>query len=185
VTSSTRKADPLFWGTGDRVFEMFVEPTCPYSVRAFGKIDALLAHAGANRITVKVRMQSQPWHMYSDVVIRCVLAASMLEGGRENAKRVLEAVGEHRMAFEFEAHCQGPNMDVTPREIIGRLEDWSGIALAEAFEAPELTAEVKWHAKYARQNGIHVSPTFMIDGLAHLDIGSGDPVEDWAKRLLA
>jgi hypothetical protein len=30
---------------------------------------------------------------------------------------------------------------------------------------PELDREVKWHCKYARQNGIHVSPTFMIDGL--------------------
>lgn len=180
-----RKADPLFWGHGPRVFEMFLEPTCPYSVRAFGKIDALLAHAGEERVTVKVRLHSQPWHMYSDVVIRCVLAASMLEGGRANARRILEVVGEHRMAFEFEAHCKGPNMDVTPREIIGRLEEWSGVALAEAFEFPELTAEVKWHAKYSRQNGIHVSPTFMIDGLVHPSIGSGDSVEDWAKQLLA
>ena len=36
----------------------------------------------------------------------------------------------------------------------------------------------------ARQNGIHVSPTFMIDGVVQADIGSGDAVADWASRLL-
>ncbi|HET6306680.1 MAG TPA: thioredoxin, partial [Rhodopila sp.] len=58
-------ADALSWGHGPKVFEMFLEPTCPFSVRAFGKIDETLALAGEDRITVKVRLQSQPWHMYS------------------------------------------------------------------------------------------------------------------------
>ena len=37
--------------------------------------------------------------------------------------------------------------------------------LTEAFAIPDLDREVKWHCKYARkyarQNGIHVSPTFV------------------------
>lgn len=75
-------------------------------------------------------------------------------------------------------------MDATPRDIIRRIETYSGLALAEAFEFPELEAEIKWHAKYARQNGIHVSPTFMVDGLIQPKLGSGDPVEDWVQALL-
>jgi len=35
-----------------RVFEMFLEPTCPFSVRAFGKLEDLLDKAGEDRITV-------------------------------------------------------------------------------------------------------------------------------------
>lgn len=181
---AARIADPLFWGTGPRVFEMFHEPTCPYSVRALGKMDALLELAGADRITVKLRLHSQPWHMYSGVIVRCALAASMLDGGRDAARKVLQVAGEHRDEFEFEAHCKGPVMDVTPRQLIARLEDYSGIRLAEAFEFPELEAAIKWHAKYSRQNGIHVSPTFMVDGLIQPNLSSGDPVEDWAKALL-
>ena len=61
------QADPLAWGRGPRVFEMFLEPTCPFSVKAFGKFDDLLAQAGEDRITIKLRLQSQPWHMYSGV----------------------------------------------------------------------------------------------------------------------
>ncbi len=83
------RADPLAWGHGPRVFEAFLEPTCPYSVRAFNKFDLLLAEAGADRITIKIRLQSQPWHMYSGVVTRCVIAASTLPGGKEEAKKVL------------------------------------------------------------------------------------------------
>ncbi|VDS08352.1 hypothetical protein PARHAE_01536 [Paracoccus haematequi] len=177
-----RTADPLEWGRGPQVFEMFLEPTCPFSVKAFRKMDAFLDAAGRDRVTVKLRMQSQPWHMFSPVVTRCVLAASMLEGGRETARRVLQAVADHREAFEFEQHRKGPNMDATPNQIIARLEECSGVALAEAFAFPELEAQIKRHAKYARQNGIHVSPTFMVNGLV-TGLGSGDPVEDWAAAL--
>ena len=178
------RADPLVWGHGPRVFEVFLEPTCPFSVRAFGKLDDLLAQAGEDRITIKIRLQSQPWHMYSGVIVRCVLAASTLAGGKETAKSVMAAVAAHREEFEFERHCRGPNLDATPNDIIARIEGYSGVNVAEAFGIPDLDREIKWHCKYARQNGIHVSPTFMIDGLVHPDISSGDTVADWAARLL-
>jgi protein-disulfide isomerase len=178
-------AAPLAWGHGPRIFEMFLEPTCPYSVKAFGKIDETLALAGEDRITVKIRLQSQPWHMYSGVVVRCVIAASTLPRGKAAAKAVLAAVAAHREEFEFARHAGGPNMDATPNEIIARIENYSGVRVAEAFAIPNLDREVKWHCKYARQNGIHVSPTFMVDGLVQPDMSSGDAVTDWVSRLRA
>ena len=39
------------------------------------------------------------------------------------------------------------------------------MALTEAFAFPELEAVIKWHDGYARQNGIHVSPMFMVNEL--------------------
>jgi protein-disulfide isomerase len=181
---TTWRADPLVWGHGPRVFEVFLEPTCPYSVRAFSKFDDLLAQAGEDRITIRIRLQSQPWHMYSGVIVRCILAASTLAGGKESAKAVMAAVGAHREEFEFERHARGPNMDATPNDIIKRIESHSGVNVAEAFAIPDLDREIKAHCRYARQNGIHVSPTFMVDGLVQADISSGDAVADWAARLL-
>jgi hypothetical protein len=179
----TFKADPLEWGHGPRVFEVFLEPTCPHSVRAFGKLDALLDEAGADRVTIRIRLQSQPWHMYSGVIVRCILAASTLPAGKEAAKAVMAAVAAHREEFEFERHCSGPNMDATPNDIIERIERYSGVQLREAFAIPELQNEVKWHTKYARQNGIHVSPTFMIDGIVDPKVGSRDEVSSWAALV--
>jgi hypothetical protein len=183
--NSNWRADPLVWGRGPAVFEMFLEPTCPFSVRAFGKFDALLDRVGEDRLTVKLRLQSQPWHMYSGVIVRCILAASTLEGGKEAAKSVMAAVADRREEFEFDRHCAGPNLETTPSGIIRRIEGYSGLKLADAFAIPDLDREVKWHCKYARQNGIHVSPTFMIDGLVRADMSSGDSVADWASRLSA
>ncbi|NSY40850.1 thioredoxin [Leisingera sp. ANG59] len=176
-------ADPLHWGHGPRVFEIFLEPTCPFSVRAFGKLDELLAEAGDDRITVKLRLLSQPWHMFSGVVTRCIIAASTLDQGKEAARTVMSAVAANRDEFEFRDHCSGPNLDTTPRGIIARLEELSGVELATAFAIPDLDREVKWHCKYARQNGIHVSPTFMIDGLVRPQMGSGDAVSDWVREV--
>jgi hypothetical protein len=184
MNQTTWHADPLTWGHGPHIFEAFLEPTCPYSVRAFNKLDDLLAHAGEDRITVKIRLQSQPWHMYSGVIVRCILAASTLPTGKAAAKSVMAAVAAHREEFEFARHASGPNMDATPNDIIARIESYSGLKLAEAFAIPDLDREIKFHCKYARQNGIHVSPTFMIDGLVQPDISSGDQVADWAARLL-
>ena len=57
------------------------------------------------------------------------------------------------------------------------------VKLAAAFDIPDLDKAIKVHCRYARQNGIHVSPTFMIDGLVQSDISSGDAVSAWAQRL--
>lgn len=179
------RADPLIWGRGPRLFEMFLEPTCPFSARAFGKLDETLAGAGPDKISIAVRLHSQPWHMYSGVIVRCILAASTLPAGKEAARAVLAAVAAHREEFEFTKHCSGPNMDATPKDIVARLERYSGVKVAEAFSIPNLDREVKWHTRYARQNGIHVSPTFMIDGLIQSDMSSGDKVSDWVSRLSA
>jgi Thioredoxin len=178
------RADPLVWGHGPKVFEMFLEPTCPFSAKAFGKLDDLLAQAGEDRVTVKIRLQSQPWHLFSGVIVRCVLAASTLENGKTAAKSVMAAVAAHREEFEFDHHCGGPNLTATPNDIIVRLEVYSGIQLRDSFAIPDLDQEIKWHSKYARQNGIHASPTFMIDGLVQANMSSGDAVPDWASRLL-
>jgi hypothetical protein len=107
-----------------------------------------------------------------------------LPAGKEAAKAVMAAVAAHREEFEFAKHCGGPNMDVTPNDIIARIEAYGGLRLADAFAIPNLDREVKWHCKYARQNGIHTSPTFMVDGVVQSDMSSGDAVADWVSRLL-
>ena len=122
--------------------------------------------------------------MFSGVIVRCILAASTLAGGKTTAKAVMAAVAAHREEFEFDGHCRGANLDATPHDIIARIEGYSDVKLAEAFAIPNLDREIKWHCRYARQNGIHVSPTFMVDGLVQADMSSGDAVADWAARIL-
>ena len=184
MAESAWRADPLAWGNGARVLEVFLEPTCPYSVKTFNKLDELLATAGAENITIKIRLHSQPWHLFSGVIVRSVLAASTLPEGKAAAKAVLAAVAAHREEFEFDHHATGANRDATPNDIIRRIEGYSGLALMDVFDIPDLDKAIKWQTRYARQNGIHVSPTFMIDGIVQADMSSGDAVADWVKRLV-
>ncbi|MGI9402492.1 MAG: DsbA family protein [Rhizobiaceae bacterium] len=176
-------ADHLIWGNGDRTFEIFLEPTCPFSAKAFGKLDALVETAGADRISVQIWLQSQPWHLFSGIICRAIIAASTDENGKEDAKKLMAAVFSRREAFEFDDHRAGPNLDTTPNQLIANMEKASGLVLADRFQYSGLETEVKRHTKYARQNGIHVSPTFMIDGLIDPDLSSGDSVDQWADRI--
>ena len=177
------RVEPLVWGHGPRVFEMFLEPTCPYSGKAFAKLEQLLAEAGEDRVMVKIRLHSQPWHMFSPVIVRAIYAAASLPEGKAAARTVMAAVYAHRDEFEFERHATGPNREATPNDLIRRIEGYTGLALMAAFDEPLLDRSTRWDARYARQNGIHVSPSFMIDGIFQGDMSSGDEVSAWVKKL--
>ncbi|RYE84714.1 MAG: thioredoxin [Hyphomicrobiales bacterium] len=183
MTETALRVDPLVWGHGPKLFEVFLEPTCPYSVRTFNKLDQLLAEVGEDKVTLKLRMQSQSWHLFSGVVVRCVLAAATLPEGKAAAKAVLAAVAAHREEFEFEHHATGPNRDATPNDIIRRIESYTGLDLMAAFDQAGLDKPMKWDARYARQNGVHFSPTFMVDGIVQPDMSSGDEVSAWVAKL--
>jgi len=42
---------------------------------------------------------------------------------------------------------------------------------------------VKRHTRYARQNGIHASPSVMVDGIVNDRIGSRDELETWLVEM--
>lgn len=183
--NNTWRADPLVWGHGDRVLEIFLEPTCPFSVRALSKLDDLLQLAGEDKLSIRIWLQSQPWHMFSGIICRAILAASTTENGKDAAKQVMAGIGKHREDFEFEDHRTGPNLDTSPNGLIARIEEVSGVPIADAFQISGLEHVLKKHTKYARQNGIHVSPTFMVDGLVSPGISSGDSVEQWLTEIMS
>ncbi|HZP19508.1 MAG TPA: thioredoxin [Bauldia sp.] len=175
-----RKPAPLEIGHGRTEFEVFLEPTCPYSKKAFAKLPALVEALGEDRITVKIRFVSQPWHLFSGIVTRAILAASATAGGRDAAFRAMVGIYARREDFEFEDHSHGPNMDRTPREIIADISAIVGTDLTPAFRLKSVDQALRWHAKYVRQNGVHVSPTFAIDGIIEPALASGQSVEEWA-----
>ena len=174
---------PLVWGSGACVVDVFLEPTCPFSKLAFGKLPRFLEAAGEDRLTLRVTLHSQPWHLFSGVLTRSVLAASSTEGGRDAAAKVLAAIFAHRDEIEPVEHVRGAALDVAPSALVQRLEAITGLALAEAFERDVVTNAMKRHARFSRQNGIHVSPTFMVDGLVNDRMGSRDEVSKWLTEI--
>jgi len=182
-SQSSKTLPTIAMGHGPVELEPFVEPTCPHSKRAFEKFPALLDAVGEDRLTIKFRFVSQPWHLFSPVVTRSILAASATQGGVATALRAMEGVYANREDFEFENHSSGPNMDRTPAEIIRAVGELAGVDLSEAFRLDSVDRAMRWHARYYRQNGIHESPTFMINGLVEPKMSSRQTVEEWSALL--
>ena len=182
TATDTDRVDPIELGHGKTELEVFLEPTCPFSKRAFAKFRPLLDAVGADRLTIKVRFVSQPWHLFSGIVTRAILAASAA-GGRDAALKAMAGIYERREDFEFENHSHGPNMDRTPRQIVADISALAGTDLAEAFRFKSVGDAMRWHARYYRQNGIHTSPTFAINGLVEPQMSSGQSVEEWVELL--
>jgi protein-disulfide isomerase len=182
-TEDSKNLESFRLGRGDLELEVFLEPTCPFSKRAFDKLQPLLSAVGENKLTINIRFVSQPWHLFSAVVTRCILAASATEGGQDAGLNVLNKVFENREEFICEEHCKGPNLDLSPAKIVSCISQLSGVDFSDAFELDEVTRAVKWHAKYARQNGVHGSPSFAVNGLVNDAMGSGQSIEEWAQML--
>ncbi|MCT7378128.1 DsbA family protein [Chelativorans salis] len=183
MTSDGGTWGELVWGRGPKLMDWFLEPTCPHCGRAFGKLLPLLERAGEDRLTVRLTVHSQPWHLFSGVVSRAVLAATLTPEGRDAAYRVMAAVYEHREDYIATDHSSGPNMDAPPSTMLQRIADHCGLDLRAVFERKEAGDMLKRHIRFARQNGIHASPTFMVDGLVNDKLGSRDEVDTWLGEL--
>jgi hypothetical protein len=183
TTQDAKAVAPIELGHGKTELEAFLEPTCPYSKRAFEKFPALVAAVGDDKLTIKLRFVSQPWHLFSGIVTRAILAASATEGGKEAALKAMAGIYQHREDFEFEDHSHGPNMNRTPADIVGDIGKLAGVDLGHAFRLKSVDRAMRWHARYYRQNGVHSSPTFAINGLVEPAMSSGQTVEEWAELL--
>jgi hypothetical protein len=170
-------------GHGPVIVEAFLEPTCPFSKRAFQKFEPFVALVGAGTVTLRIRLHSQPWHLFSGVICRAILAASATRGGRAAALKAMAGIYDRREEFEFTDHSHGPNMDRTPADILRDIGAIVGTDLFEPFRLKGVGAAFRWHTRYARQNGIHVSPTFMINGLVEGQMASGQAIEEWAELV--
>ncbi|UMM63485.1 DsbA family protein [Aristophania vespae] len=185
MANRATKPVSLIWGTGPLKLDIFIEPTCPFCVRTLGKIKPFLSEVGESNVMIELHLHSQPWHLFSPVIMRSILAAATLPDGKNKAWHVLEIIGQHREEFEFKDHASGPNMEATPNDIVRRVEQYSGLSLQEAFKSQDVTASLKRYAKFARQNGIHVSPTFMVNGLIDNRFSSGEDISEWVERVRA
>jgi hypothetical protein len=181
--SQDARPEPIELGSGKVELEIFLEPTCPFSKRAFEKVEPLLEAVGASELTIKVRFVSQPWHLSSAIVTRCILAATATAGGKQAGLAAMNAIYDHREDFESEDHCSGPGMQRSPQQTIAYVSDLCGIDLSEAFKLKSVDQALRWHTKYCRQNGVHVSPSFAVNRLVNNAMSSGQAVEEWAKEL--
>jgi len=176
--------------------DIFVDYVCPFSARLAKKVETIikpLLGPGSKyegKVKVIIRLHAQPWHASSTLTHEAGLA--VLRASPENFWPFSLELFKHQEDF-FDV----PSQDLTPRQIREKLAQiasnfLSSDALAEFKnlltpkdwnEGTGVTNDLKYNTKFSRQNGIHVSPTVMWDGLVANEVSSGWDQEDWVNFL--
>lgn len=177
------------------VLEFYFDYVCPFSAKQYKVIyEQLIPYLKESkterRIELVFRHQVQPWHPASQLLHEAGLAVSKL-----NADRFWEFSNklfiEQKKYFD-EFACNESRHQVYKRlakiaTSVGVDEaaflDLLFIQKASSNDGNKVASDLKTQIKISRQNGIHVSPTVVRDGLADSSISSSYTLDDWKKYL--
>eukprot|EP00871_Galdieria_phlegrea_P002936 jgi/Galph1/3643/GphlegSOOS_G2298.1 len=166
--------------------EVFLDYCCPYSKTAYIKLVDSIIPAMNNQVNFVFQNQIQPWHPQSTCMHEAALAV-----GRVAPKQFF---AYSRLLFEHqEEYFDGVCYKKTREQIYEQL-----CRLAMSLDIPfekmmdmlsirkagnEVQLDMKFAIKYARKLGIHVSPTYLVNGIEDTAAGSDWNVETWKERL--
>ncbi|KAG2099316.1 hypothetical protein BD769DRAFT_1511561 [Suillus cothurnatus] len=177
--------------------DIFLDYVCPFSAKLSYAIDSTLkplVDVGGlyyGKVKVIMRLQVQPWHATSTYTHEAGLA-------------VVRAAPEKFWTFSLALFKQqaeffdGPSSNMTPLQIREKLASIAAEVIAkrqlEMFKdllklkpTPNggigVTDDLKYTIKFARQNGVHVSPTALWDGLIANQISSSWGEKEWSEFL--
>ncbi|KAF8908308.1 hypothetical protein CPB85DRAFT_1309643 [Mucidula mucida] len=183
--------------------EIFLDYVCPFSAKMALAIDSVLkplfSPGGKYEGKVKaiIRLQVQPWHGSSTFTHEAALAVARVspEAFWPFSLALFKQQGDY---FDI------PTSTLTPLQIREKLANlaasldsklWSGDAGAKFKDLLTLksspnggvavTDDLKYTIKFSRQNGIHVSPTVLWDGLIANEISSSWGEKEWTEFLAA
>ncbi|KAF8638600.1 hypothetical protein AX17_002141 [Amanita inopinata Kibby_2008] len=177
--------------------DIFMDYVCPFSAKMALVIDSVLVplvSAGAKydgKVKIIIRPHVQPWHASSTLTHEAGLA--VLRASPENYWKFSLALFKHQGDY-FDV----PSQNLTPLQIRDKLAQLAAQVIpskaVEEFKellrhkttpngGNAVTDDLKYTIKYSRQNGIHVSPTVLWDGLIASEISSSWGEKEWKEFL--
>ncbi|KAF8897880.1 hypothetical protein BD779DRAFT_406751 [Infundibulicybe gibba] len=195
--------------------DVFLDYVCPFSAKIALVMDQVLAplfNAGgkyAGKVRLIVRPQVQPWHSASPSRTKPRLPSRAYPRSTFGHSASLYVSflptspltpSPPQLFKHQEAFFDIPTSTQTPLQIRKSLAVLAGQvlppacvsefgALLELRGSPNggvaVTDDLKYTVKYSRQNGIHVSPTVMWDGLVASAVSSSWGEVEWSKFLQA
>lgn len=171
--------------------ELYLDLVCPFSARLWSTVivENNLPNKYKSNIEFIFRHQIQPWHIQSTLVHTVIMGVA-----REQPKRLFDAITSlfKRQRELFDEHIEQKSQVEIYEKILSILKEETQIELdlnlfrikqSESNAGNSLTTDVKYHIKYSRKHGVHVSPTVFVDGLEDSDISSQWTLEQWTKYL--
>ncbi|KAK9839684.1 hypothetical protein WJX81_006123 [Elliptochloris bilobata] len=173
----------------------FLDYVCPYSCKFYKTMRReVLPHYKGKDLKFTFHHQVQPWHPQSTITHEAGLAVGKL-GGEDAFWCFSDALYERQADF-FDENVWGmtrPQVAAALAKIADsaagvpafELERMLGMQLVEVHgpnPGSYVTQDLKFAVKYARQLGVHVSPTTTLNGLV-FDSNSAWGLHKWAGVL--
>ncbi|KAI8058346.1 thioredoxin-like protein [Syncephalis plumigaleata] len=184
------------------LLEAYLDFVCPFSAKFFKRLtNEVLPWLSANhpgKVQFIFRHQIQPWHPQSTLVHEASLAAERVD--RTKFFEVAASLFENQESYFDEALVNTTREETYQRlsEQLSKVLDKPALSIHAELAVPttplenignKVTNDLKWHIKYARQLGVHVSPTVYWDGIVDQSVSSGWTLDQWKefieKRLTA
>ncbi|RKP22319.1 hypothetical protein SYNPS1DRAFT_32101 [Syncephalis pseudoplumigaleata] len=173
----------------------------PHLLEAYLDFVEVLPWLSANypgKVQFIFRHQIQPWHPQSTLVHEASLAAERVDPTK--FYEIAASLFEQQASYFDEALVHKTREQVYQQlsEQLSKVVDKPAASIHAELAVPtgepknignKVTDDLKWHIKYARQQGVHVSPSVYWDGIVDNSISSGWDLSQWKayieKRLTA
>ncbi|KAI0053717.1 hypothetical protein FA95DRAFT_1530643 [Auriscalpium vulgare] len=173
--------------------DVFLDYVCPFSGKLSVALDTVvkpLVDGGKydGKIKVIFRNQVQPWHGSSTFTHEAGLAVARAAPEKFWAFSLLllKKQGEY---YDIPTSSLSP---IQIREKLAGLADEAGLSQSQVAEFKDLlinkstpnggvsvTDDLKYTIKFSRQNGVHVSPSVLWDGLLANEVSSSWGDKEW------
>jgi len=175
--------------------DIFLDYVCPFSAKLAGTIEnvlkPLLSQKYDGKVKVIIRPQVQPWHASSTYTHEAAFAVARVspENFWPFSLRLFQKQDDF---FDIPVSTLTPlqirdKLATIASEVIPpqKVDDFK--ELLKLKSSPNggvaVTNDVKYAVKFSRQNGVHVSPSALWDGLIVNEVSSGWGEAEWSKFL--
>ncbi|KAL4076386.1 hypothetical protein J3A83DRAFT_4227027 [Scleroderma citrinum] len=179
--------------------DVFLDYVCPFSAKMSRAIDTVLKPLVDNggkydgKIKIIMRLQVQPWHASSTYTHEAGLAVARV--APEHFWQFSRQLFDNQDDF-FDV----PVSTLTPLQVREKLAKVAALVIPgdkvddfkKQLQHPSqghpnggvaVTNDLKYTIKFSRQNGIHVSPTVLWDGIVANEISSSWGEKEWTEFL--
>ncbi|CDR45027.1 CYFA0S16e01288g1_1 [Cyberlindnera fabianii] len=183
------------------IVDIYLDYACPFSAKLFinwyENLYPKLTTEYENQVQFVFRNYIQPWHPTSNLLHEAALAVAQLqpdwflEASYQLMKNITQfydsetfGLTRHQIYDKVYDVCIGPNnSQITKEDFIEKLYIKKTDKPSNSGNA--VTNDVKVFTRIGRQNGVHVTPTILINGYKDGSIESSTPIADIDVKLRA
>ncbi|KAF9922033.1 hypothetical protein FBU30_007902 [Linnemannia zychae] len=169
--------------------ELYLDYVCPFSAKIWKQIYEnvipWLEEKHPGQVQIIFRNQVQPWHPTSTIVAEAALAVEQIDPYFDEAIADKSRNEQYKYLSDLAASLpksSSSSASITQDKVFSLLQITSVTTASEATNhGNKVTNDLKYFIKLGRQNGIHVSPTALWDGLVENSISSGWTLDQWKE----